>query len=110
MARAFHNRFGSPRCFQFATNPLAVFGTGRGLRRYLLDEKTIGRSGGYASGGRMRLIKIALFFKISHHVADGCGTQWFDVAARYASRGDGFTRFDVRADHIGEDLLVPLLL
>src|ERR1022692_2722465 len=85
MARAFHNRFGSLRRLEFATNPLAVFGTSRGLRRYLLDEKTIGRGGGYASGGRVRLIKVALFFKIGHHVANGRGTQWFDVAASHAS-------------------------
>ncbi len=110
VARALHHGFGSLRGIQLAANPLAIFGAGRSLRRYLLDEKAIGRSRGHATGGSVRLVEIALVFEIGHHVANRRGTQRLDVAARNAARRNGFARFDVCADHVGQDLLMALLL
>ena len=110
VARALHHRLGRLRGFEFAANPLAVFGAGGGLRRDLLDEKPIGRRRRDAPSGSVRLVEIPFTLEIGHHAANCRGTQRLDVAVRNASRRHRLARLDIFADHVGEDLLVPLLL
>ena len=110
MACTLHHRFGRLRGLQFAANPLAVFRAGRGLRSYLLDKETVRRGRRYPSGRSVGLIEVAFVFQVGHDVAHSCRAELFDMTARDTSRGDGLASLDVRAHHVGENLLVPPLL
>jgi len=110
MARSLHHRFGRLCRGKLAANPLAVFGASGSLRRHLLHKKSVCRGGGHAAGGRVRLVEEAFALEIRHHVADRGGAKRLDMARNDAAGGDRLARLDVGAHHIGQNLLMPLLL
>ncbi len=110
LAGALHHCFRSFSSFQFAAYPLAVLGTCRGLRRHLLDKKAIRGRRGHATGRRVGLVEIAALLELRHYIPDRGGAQRLYMALGGAARGYGFARLDIRADDVGQNLPVSLLL
>jgi hypothetical protein len=58
----------------------------------------------------VRLIEKAFALEIGHHIAHGRGAERLDMARNDAAGRDRLARLDVGTHHIGQNLLMPLLL
>ena len=95
---------------QLPVDPIAILNAQSRLRGNFLGEKTIRRGGGHPPGRGVRLKKVSAVLQVRHDVANGRGAQRLFKALGNRAGRDGFSRLNVGAHHVRQNLPVSSFL